>query len=328
MAACRLVTPAAPFLNLTAAAAADQWRGIVARDVKPKGTRQVNYAPVEVVTALALLLVVDPKTQGWGTFHPLVDQVARLCRRPPSSLVEKERNLTGARPNAGTGERALFQAVIEHPDLVFGLWSVALQGARLAGIGPDQLPDILDADGAEPGLLGQEELSTDLADLVAEDRGAYEAAGLDRETSERAAMAMARLGQHRFARTVRSNYAHKCGFCGFNTTRLPASRLLVASHVKPWRAGTTKERLDPLNGVAACPTHDAAFDTGLLTVTADGRIHTARLLREATEQDQAAHAMFTGTVSEQLIVDPSYRPGPHYLDWHHEHIWRNGVHTL
>lgn len=321
------MSAAAPFLDLDVATAAAQWRGLLDRGWKPKGKRQVNFVPVEVVTALALLLVVDPNTQGWGTFDPLIEKVADLVKRPPSSIVEKERNLTGARPNAAAGERALFAAVIEHPGLVFALWEVTLAGARRAGIGPDALPDILDASGARE-LLGQEELGTELHDLVAEERGSYEATGLDPETSEKAAIAMARIGQHRFATTVRRNYQHRCGFCGLDTSTLSGSRLLVASHVKPWRDGSTRERLDPRNGVAACPTHDAAFDTGLLTITTDGRIHAARLLRDATERDGVAHAMFTESVSDELIVTAPLRPRSTYLEWHHEHVWRNGVAAL
>ena len=32
----------------------------------------------------------------------------------------------------------------------------------------------------------------------------------------------------------------------------------------------------PRNGLAACPSHDVAFDTGMLTVTADLSVTTAR----------------------------------------------------
>jgi putative restriction endonuclease len=37
--------------------------------------------------------------------------------------------------------------------------------------------------------------------------------------------------------------------------------MLIASHIKPWRISTSTERLDVRNGLAACPTHDIAFDT-------------------------------------------------------------------
>jgi putative restriction endonuclease len=40
-----------------------------------------------------------------------------------------------------------------------------------------------------------------------------------------------------------------------------SAQVLVAGHIKPWKPS---ERLDPRNGLAACPSHDVAFDTGLL----------------------------------------------------------------
>ena len=51
-----------------------------------------------------------------------------------------------------------------------------------------------------------------------------------------------------------------------------------AGHIKPWKDSSAGERLDPRNGLAACPSHDVAFDTGMLTVTADLKIHLAQPL--------------------------------------------------
>ena len=48
------------------------------------------------------------------------------------------------------------------------------------------------------------------------------------------------------------------------------------------------ERLDPRNGLAACPVHDVAFDTGLLTVNGGLRIHVARSLAGAVQSDPLA----------------------------------------
>ena len=44
---------------------------------------------------------------------------------------------------------------------------------------------------------------------------------------------------------------------GFGTDRLPDFLGLDS---------TSAERLDPRNGLAACPAHDVAFDTGKITV--------------------------------------------------------------
>jgi putative restriction endonuclease len=55
-------------------------------------------------------------------------------------------------------------------------------------------------------------------------------------------------------------------FCGLNPGPFGGKRMLLAGHVKPWKDSTSTERLDLTNGLAACPSHDVAFDTGLITV--------------------------------------------------------------
>lgn len=317
------------FTGLNPGTAASQWRTILLRQWPRESgrSRQVNFVPVEVATALALLMVVDPNTQGWGTYDARAELIGDLVKRPPSSMIEKGRNLTGTRPHGARGERELFEAVVLKPTLIFHLWDITLRGARHVGIEEDRLPDILMSDG-DYELLDQDELGIDLVDLLAEERGAYAAAGHDERISERAAVAMARIGQHRFALNVRQNYGHRCGFCGLNASPFPGARLLIASHVKPWRAGTTKERLDPRNGIAACPTHDAAFDAGLLTVTMDGRVHASKIARDASRADKAASAAFKDGLSLNLIAPSAVRPLPRYLEWHHHNVWKNGIGSL
>lgn len=317
--------------RLTDAEAATQWRRVLAREWPPRGRRQENFRAVEVITSLALLTVVDPATQGgsdWSRYHPDLQRLSTLCKRSPGSFAEKERNLLGIRPNAGRGERDLFLAVVRDPFLVFELWEPVVRGARLVGIPPHDLPDFLQVDAATQ-LLGQEALDGDWTQHLDDEVGVYREAGLDPETSERAAMTMARIGQHRFARAVRNAYRDRCGFCGFNAGGFGGGRLLVASHIKPWRDSRGRERLDPRNGIAACPTHDAAFDAGLLTVTDDGRIHMARLLRTETEKDCATAAALSASLRPSLLPsEPEYAPAPVYLRWHHDSIWRNGTGAL
>ena len=36
--------------------------------------------------------------------------------------------------------------------------------------------------------------------------------------------------------------------------------MLLAGHIKPWKDSTSSERLDLTNGLAACPSHDVAFE--------------------------------------------------------------------
>ena len=91
------------FLNLGVAEAAAHWRWILRRSVLPPGKRRENFVRVEVATALALLFVVDPSTQGFGKYDDLAVQLSGLVRRPAGSLVEKGRNLNGVRPHGASG---------------------------------------------------------------------------------------------------------------------------------------------------------------------------------------------------------------------------------
>ena len=56
-------------------------------------------------------------------------------------------------------------------------------------------------------------------------------------------------------------------------TGLNDRRLLVASHIKPWRVcQTSDERLDGANGLLLAPHVDRLFDLGLISFEQDGRV--------------------------------------------------------
>src|SRR5436309_942903 len=76
-----------------------------------------------------------------------------------------------------------------------------------------------------------------------------------------------------------------CVFCGLNPGSFGAKRMLVAGHIKPWKDSTSAERMDLRNGLAACPSHDVAFDTGLLTVDASLQVHVSGVLADAVRAD-------------------------------------------
>ena len=94
--------------------------------------------------------------------------------------------------------------------------------------------------------------------------------------------------------------------------------MLLAGHIKPWRDSSHRERLDLANGLAACPSHDVAFDTGLLTVEDDLRITLAASLSEAVRVDRLARHYY-GTPPMLTVLrlpQTAQRPGASYLDWH------------
>jgi hypothetical protein len=82
-----------------------------------------------------------------------------------------------------------------------------------------------------------------------------------------------------------------------------ATRMRLAGHIKPWKDSTPAERLDPCNGLAACPAHDVAFDTGLLT--AGGlRIHPARPLAGDIQADPLARQYYGRPPMRETILLP------------------------
>ena len=313
------------YVDLTAEQARSQWGQVLRRQPKK---RQEPFTPVEAVLCYGLFFVVDPHRYGGGSMHlapKIVHDLALLFVRPPGSITNKMMNLDGSRANAGKHEWQFFAEMATESSRFPHLYGRVLMAARDMGIGADRLPDFVMPDGGgDFDLLGQEELAQHTFDAVVAVQAAKHRARLlagEAETTRLAEQSV-RLGQHRFARSVLANYEHSCAFCGFAPHSLSGHKLLVASHIKPWADCSDRERLDVRNGVAACGVHDAAFDTGLITVNGGLRVHRAHKL-EASAKDDPGVENFFGTVLKSKLQLPSgaVRPGDSYLEWHQLRIY-------
>lgn len=320
------------YLDLTVEQARSQWSQILRRQPRP---RQEPFTPVEAILCYALFFVMDPHRYGGGSMHrapQILHDLAGLFVRPPGSVNNKMMNLDGSRKNAGAHEWRFFIEMAADPDQFPHLYNRVLVAAREMGVGPGRLPDFLALEGVKSfDLLGQEELSRQHSlDAVLEVRAAKKRVRLlatDEDTTRMAEHEI-RVGQHRFAKQVLENFDHSCGFCGFSPRSIPGNKLLVASHIKPWAVCDDRERLDALNGVAACPTHDAAFDTGLITVNGGLRVHRAPKLEASTRADPGVEQYFGQALQSMLVIpEQSERPGDSYLTWHQEHVFQ-GVVTI
>lgn len=320
----------AAYLEITPDDARRQWRQVCAR--KP-ALRQEDYLPVEVILCYALFWVFDPHSFGGSNTKRLPPEVHALSatfRRSPGSLASKMLNLDGSWKNCARLEPEVFRRLAQEPDRFATLYDIVLVAARAEGLDERQVPDVLSAFllGAKQ-LLGQEELgSREMETAIEEQRddiGAMGSAwGMAEQETTRIAEQRIRLGQHRFALAVLRNYGFQCGFCGFAPHHLARHRLLLASHIKPWCEATGRERLDPRNGIAACPVHDSAFDTGLLTVNGGLRIHRAERLEVSLIEDKGTERYFGQAVLRERLLVPEGAPGPgaRYLAWHKEHVFR------
>lgn len=84
--------------------------------------------------------------------------------------------------------------------------------------------------------------------------------------TEKNQIVAARVGQGFFRR----NLIIDCKFCPI--TLVNETSLLVASHIKPWRASDNIERLNHKNGFLLTPTFDKLFDKGIISFTNEKRL--------------------------------------------------------
>jgi hypothetical protein len=85
--------------------------------------------------------------------------------------------------------------------------------------------------------------------------------------TQRLQLANARIGQGVF-RTRVLLIDPACRVTGVTDTRV-----LIASHIKPWREASNAERLSGYNGLLLSPHVDALFDDQFITFENDGRMH-------------------------------------------------------
>lgn len=92
--------------------------------------------------------------------------------------------------------------------------------------------------------------------------------------TEKERLIKSRIGQGKFKKLLVKREC-KCALCGVTD-----SRVLIASHIKPWSVSTNAERLDVNNGLLLCPNHDALFDKHLISFDLDGKIVISQSLDE------------------------------------------------
>lgn len=114
-----------------------------------------------------------------------------------------------------------------------------------------------------------------------------------------------RIGQQRFRREVLEFFNYKCAITS-------SSILIRASHIKPWRAATDEERINPANGLALSPTFDAAFDLGLISFRTDGHI----MIAKSVESELIALGITGAEIIKNLTEEHLM-----FLDWHRKHIF-------
>ncbi|HET7662697.1 MAG TPA: HNH endonuclease [Rhodanobacteraceae bacterium] len=166
------------------------------------------------------------------------------------------------------------------------------QGCYLAAISEalgHRLLVLLDADGVSDDVPATVEMEASVNPDVLHDIHDVEADD-SLTVTQRLQLAKARVGQGLFRKRV----ILLDGAC--RVTGVSDTRVLVASHIKPWREASNAERINGHNGILLSPHVDALFDEELITFEDDGRMQ--------------VHPSLPAEVLYRWSIDPARRVEP------------------
>lgn len=127
--------------------------------------------------------------------------------------------------------------------------------------------------------------------------------------TEKNQIVAARIGQGYFRR----NLILECGFCPI--TLIDESKLLIASHIKPWRNSDNLERINPKNGILLTPTFDKLFDKGIISFTNDKALLVSNSISQENKQKLN---IINGTVYPQLPINGREQ----FLEFHRDVVFK------
>jgi len=126
----------------------------------------------------------------------------------------------------------------------------------------------------------------------------------------------ARRGQQFFRQAVLNAYDLRCCITGINVPRL-----LVASHIKPW-GKFPEHRLNPRNGLCLSALHDAAFDSGLITVDENLKVVLGRRLKDFFPQPALEQNFVPFEGGPIRLPEKLAEPAPEFLKYHRDVIFK------
>ena len=237
--------------------------------------------------------------------NPVIIEVAQKLGRSPDSLSMKLCNFASLDPVLqARGIKGLVGASRQDKEL----WNeFQTNSAVLAPLSETLLHDLLTKNAEdEVSFLQRDKIIIERARKISPPAGA----------TEKESTVLVRRGQQFFRQTILNAYGVRCCISG-----IAVPRLLVASHIVPW-SESTKDRLNPRNGLCLSALHDAAFDNGLITFDENCRVILSKQLRKyfpqpALEQNFATYEGQPISKPEQLA-----EPDANFLKYHRDEIFK------
>lgn len=237
-----------------------------------------------------------------------VQRLASFLHRTPSSVVLKIWNIAAYDANRKARGRVgmkhgskldsqVWQWYAEDPDTFMEQCLNLLRHALLQADANNFNPAPLASDRYSP-------LETATTLLVAEHTPTGE---------ERPITTLQRVNQSYFRNSLLQNYHSTCCITGM---QIP--KLLIASHIKPWKASSAVEKTAASNGLLLNAFHDRAFDQGLISIDDDYRIMVNHdKVRHSDINDKWLYNFEGREISLPTISQPSHE----FIEYHHKHIF-------
>lgn len=261
--------------------------------------RLAGWTRDELLVALGLYCTME-----FGKFHqrnPRIVEVAERIGRTPSALAMKLSNLASLDPviresgrrgleGASKADRAIWRELEDSPEQIMPAAEEALVSLSLSEPLFEAECELVEK-GSEPvNYMGEEKL------------------GITRQ----------RRGQHIFRKSVLSSYEHRCCVTGIADTRL-----LVASHIRPWRSDI-HNRLNPHNGLCLSTLYDRAFDLGLITFSEEFRLMVSPSLQKQADNEYIMES-FVRREGQQIALPNKFSPDVKLMAWHRQEYFVDAV---
>jgi predicted restriction endonuclease len=239
----------------------------------------------------------------FGQFHhtnPIIVEVADKMGRNANSLAMKLCNLASLDPvQRARGIKGLEGASKQDKEM----WKEFREHPAMLGPESEQiLHDLFTKDEAKE------------VDFLARDKVRLVAPSGPTETQ---ATVKVRRGQQFFRQAVLNAYDIRCCISGINVPRL-----LVASHIKPWGKFPV-ERLNPRNGLCLSTLHDAAFDSGLITLDQSLNVVLSKRLRKFFPQPALEQNFIPFEGKPIRLPDKLAEPDSEFLRYHREELFQS-----
>ncbi|MBQ2914428.1 MAG: HNH endonuclease [Clostridia bacterium] len=121
----------------------------------------------------------------------------------------------------------------------------------------------------------------------------------------------ARKGQGKYRELILDKFNGQCAVTGVND-----SRILIASHIKPWTDSNNEERMSRENGILLSPTFDKLFDKGFISFKNNGQI----LLSDYFDERNFSRLRIDDRIICKLYLTTEMQT---YLDYHRDIVFKH-----